>query len=279
MEEMRIQNIGGLDCYEKNGVAYLNLEQAARGLGFTQTQNKSGKEYISIRWETVNRYLSDFGFPNKLGKDAYIPENIFYRLAMKAKNETAEKFQAWVSDKVIPSIRKTGGYIHGAESMTDAELLAKAVLVAQKTIEERNARIKGLEADNATMQAKIKADAPKVQYADAVSESEGGMLVREFAKLLKQNGVDTGEKRLYADLRRRGLIIKAEGRDKNKPTQYAMERGWFTVKETVIDVPLSDMKITRTTTLLTGKGRQYLLSLYLSEQRAAQMPCESVSAN
>lgn len=76
----------------------------ARGLGFTQTQTKEGVEYVSIRWETVNRYLTDLGFPNKVGKDGYIPENIFYRLAMKAKNKTAEKFQALVAEKEAASI-------------------------------------------------------------------------------------------------------------------------------------------------------------------------------
>lgn len=164
-----IVNIGGLDCYEKGSIAYLNLEQAVRGLGFTQTQNKGGKEYTSIRWETVNRYLAEFGFPTKMGKDDYIPENIFYRLAMKAKNETAEKFQAWVADEVIPAIRKTGGYIHGAQDMTDAELMAKAVLVAQKTIEARDARINALESDNraltesnAALSAEIAAFEPTV---------------------------------------------------------------------------------------------------------------------
>ena len=102
--------ISGVSCYERDGTAYLKLEDVARGLGFTQTQNKGGIEYTSIRWETVKRYLEDFCFPNKLGKDDYIPENIFYRLAMKAKNETAEKFQALVADEIIPSIRKTGSY-------------------------------------------------------------------------------------------------------------------------------------------------------------------------
>lgn len=102
--------ISGVSCYEQDGTAYLNLEDVARGLGFTQTQNKCGVQYTSIRWETINRYLEEIGFPNKLGKDDFIPENVFYRLAMKAKNETAEKFQALVADEIIPSIRKTGSY-------------------------------------------------------------------------------------------------------------------------------------------------------------------------
>jgi prophage antirepressor-like protein len=101
-----ITTINGVECYEREGVAYLKLETVARGLGFTQEKN--GIEYI--RWETVNGFLTDLGFPNKLGKEDYIPENIFYRLAMKAKNAAAESFQAKVADEIIPAIRRTGGY-------------------------------------------------------------------------------------------------------------------------------------------------------------------------
>lgn len=98
--------IYGVSCYEQDGTAYLRLEDVAHGLGFTQTKN--GIEYV--RWETIDKYLRDLGFSQQVGKDSYIPENIFYRLAMKAKNDTAEKFQALVADEIIPSIRKTGSY-------------------------------------------------------------------------------------------------------------------------------------------------------------------------
>lgn len=109
--------IGGVDCYEKDGVAYLKLETVARGLGFSRVA-ASGNEVV--RWETVRKYLEELGVPTswhgdspQVGKDGlpeFIPENLFYRLAMKAKNETAEKFQALVADEIIPSIRKTGCY-------------------------------------------------------------------------------------------------------------------------------------------------------------------------
>ena len=103
--------ISGVSCYEQDGTAYLKLEDVARGLGFTQT-TKSGNEVI--RWERVGRYLTELGVIPTSGDGQlpdYIPENIFYRLAMKAKNETAEKFQALVADEIIPSIRKTGSYM------------------------------------------------------------------------------------------------------------------------------------------------------------------------
>lgn len=138
---MNTKNICGVDCYEQNGVAYLRLENVARGLGFTQTQKKNGVEYISIRWETINRYLEDIGFPNKLGKDDFIPENIFYRLAMKAKNETAEKFQALVADEIIPSIRKNG--IYATDNVID-EILNNpdfGIELLTKLKKERQARV------------------------------------------------------------------------------------------------------------------------------------------
>lgn len=97
-----IMNISGVDCYEKDGVAYLNLEAVARGLGFTKTDVKISetgfrKEYVRIDWPRVEKYLSELGFSPEVGKDGYIPENIFYRLAMKAKNETADLYPLWVA--------------------------------------------------------------------------------------------------------------------------------------------------------------------------------------
>lgn len=132
-----IMSINGMECYEQDGTAYLKLETVARGLGFTQTQNKNGVEYMSIRWETVNRYLDEIGFPNKLGKGTFIPENIFYRLAMKAKNETAEKFQALVADEIIPSIRKTGGY-HVSENPEQIKLEAQKARAEAMLLNAKN---------------------------------------------------------------------------------------------------------------------------------------------
>ena len=108
--ENLVQVFCGVRGYEKDGVAYLHIEDVARGLGFTQI--KGGSYYV--RWETVDKYLSDLSFPtcweNANPHDYYIPENVFYRLCMKARNEVAEKFHAKVADEIIPSIRKTGSY-------------------------------------------------------------------------------------------------------------------------------------------------------------------------
>ena len=101
--DLSIMNIGGVDCYEQDGTAYLKLEAVARGLGFT-TVATSGNQVV--RWKRVEQYLAELGFSPLVGKDDFIPENVFYRLAMKAKNETAERFQAKVADEIIPSIRR-----------------------------------------------------------------------------------------------------------------------------------------------------------------------------
>lgn len=93
-----------------DGSISINAEDAAIGFGWTQTQNKNGRHYTSIRWETLNGYCKELGFPNKLGKGDYIPEPLFYRLGMKASNQVADKFQNWLAFEVIPSIRKTGRY-------------------------------------------------------------------------------------------------------------------------------------------------------------------------
>lgn len=134
---MNTKNICGVDCYEQNGVAYLRLENVARGLGFTQEKN--GVEYV--RWETIRAYLSDLGFSQLVGKNDFIPENIFYRLAMKAKNETAEKFQALVADEIIPSIRKNG--IYATDNVID-EILNNpdfGIELLTKLKQERQARV------------------------------------------------------------------------------------------------------------------------------------------
>lgn len=131
--ENKLITVSGVTGYtDENGTAMLRLEDVARGLGFTRTAD-SGNEVV--RWERVESYLSEFGFMPTCGHDGFIPENVFYRLAFKAKNEVAARFQSTVSDEILPAIRKTGTYsIH---PMTQAELTAA---IAQNQVEiERKA--------------------------------------------------------------------------------------------------------------------------------------------
>lgn len=136
-----IQTICGVECYEKDGTAYLKLETVARGLGFTTIQTISGKEYINVRWNRVDEYLKEIGFATSGKRPEFIPENIFYRLAMKAKNETAEQFQTKVADEIIPSIRKHG--IYATDKVIDNILNNPdfGIQLLTKLKEERAARV------------------------------------------------------------------------------------------------------------------------------------------
>lgn len=179
MNELEILNVSGIECYEKDGVVYLKLEAVARGLGFTQEKN--GVEYV--RWDRVENYLADMGFPHTWGKDDFIPENIFYRLAMKANNETAEKFQAKVADEVIPSIRKHGAYMTEAtlDRMINSPEFGIKLLTALK--EEKDKR-KALEVANSELSVQNAIMAPKADYFDELVDRNLLTSFRDTAKLL-----------------------------------------------------------------------------------------------
>lgn len=186
--EMQIENIQGIECYEKDGTAYLKLDAVARGLGLTQTQTKKGVEYISVRWERVEQYLGEIGFPQKWGKDDFIPENIFYRLAMKAKNETAEKFQAKVADEIIPSIRKHGAYM--TEDTLEKALTSPDFLIqlATKLKEEQDKnkaleeKVGDLETSVHNMNEVIGKLEPKANYVDVILKSPSTVLITQIAQ-------------------------------------------------------------------------------------------------
>lgn len=256
MSELQVLNISGVACYEKDGIVYLKLETVARGLGFTD--KSKGTEYV--RWDMVRQYLDEIGFSQEVAKEGFVPENIFYRLAMKAKNETAEQFQAKVADEIIPSIRRHGGYIAGQESLSDDEILERAVLVAKRKITERDRIIE-------QQKSKLEINKSKVIFADAVSASRSTILIGELAKLLRQNGINTGEKRLFDWMRRQGFLICRRGTDYNMPTQRSMEMELFEVKEHTVNNPDGSIRITKTT-VVTGKGQQYFINRFLQKQGA-----------
>lgn len=246
-----IMNIGGVDCYEKDGVAYLKLEQVARGLGFTREKN--GSEYVM--WDRVKKYISEFGFHTSV-ENGFIPENIFYRLAMKAKNETAEKFQAYVADEIIPSIRKHGAY------MTPQKI--EEVLLNPDTIIKLATELKEEQQKRIALETKVEQDKPKVIFADSVATAKTSILVGELAKLLKQNGVNIGQNRLFEWLRNNGYLIKS-GSDRNMPTQYSMERGLFEIKETVISRGDGHTTITKTPKV-SGKGQIFFVNKLIKKK-------------
>lgn len=126
----------------EDGSISINAEDAAKGFGWIQTQNKNGKQYTSIRWETVNDYCKEIGFPNKLGKDDYIPESLFYMLGMKASNKIAQEFQRWLAIDVIPQVRKTGSYQVPQLPMSK-EL--KAIFMLDEKQEKLEGKVQGVE--------------------------------------------------------------------------------------------------------------------------------------
>ena len=146
-----------------------------------------------------------------------INESGLYSLILSSELPSAKAFKRWVTSEVLPSIRKNGGYIAGQETMTDDELMARALQVAQNKILERDKQIKTMK--------------PKAIFADAVAASHTSILVGELAKILKQNGVNIGQNRLYEWLRENGYLIKGNKRtDRNAPTQRSMDMGLFEVK-------------------------------------------------
>lgn len=175
-----------------------------------------------------------------------INESGLYALIFGSKLESAKRFKHWVTSEVLPSIRKTGSY--QTAQLKGKELLALAVLEAQKTIELQNQEIERMK--------------PKEIFADAVATSHTSILIGDLAKLLKQNGIETGQKRLFEWLRENGYLIKRKGADWNMPTQKAMEMKLFEVKESTVNNPDGSVRINKTTKV-TGKGQQYFINKFI----------------
>lgn len=244
-----IINICGIDCYEKDCVVYLRLEIVARGLGITD----SAKSQEYVKWDRVRKYLNEIGFSTEVSKNTFIPENVFYRLAMKVKNEVAEKFQAKIADEVIPAIRRTSGYAVNEQQFVSTYL----PFADNNTKALFSSTLAALQEAN----AKITADKPKVLFADAVSASTSSILIGDLAKLIRQNGVNVGQNRLFIWLRDNQYLC-AKGERYNMPTQRSMELGLFEIKETTIVNSDGSIRVTRTPKV-TSKGQQYFINQFL----------------
>lgn len=188
-----------------------------------------------------------------------VTEPGFYKLVLQSRKPEAKAFQRWVTHEVLPALRRDGGYMV-ARDETPEQTMARAVLLAQQTIDRQKRRIAGLEAENEEMR-------PKALFADAVAASDGTCLIGEFAKMLRQNGVDIGQNRLFAMLREDGYLGKV-GQNRNVPTQRSMELGLFRIKETAITHSDGHVTINRTPKL-TGKGQRYFLERYGKTGEAA----------
>ena len=196
------------------------------------------------------------GTPGGMQTMTMINESGLYALIFGSKLEAAKRFKHWVTSEVLPAIRKHGAYAVD-ELLNNPDMAIKA-FTALKEERERNEL---LQADNARMK-------PKEIFADAVAASKQSILIGELAKLLKQNGYDTGEKRLFTYLRDNGYLIRRKGTDYNAPTQRSMEMGLFEVKETAVTHSDGHTTINKTTKI-TGKGQQYFINKFLDNSKRA----------
>lgn len=212
----------------------------------------------------VKQRLSEKGIhtadtPTKGGmqKMTFISEANLYKTIFQSRKESAERFTDWVTSEVLPSIRKNGGYIAGQETLSDDELLSKALLVAHNKIAERDKIIE-------QKQARIEQMKPKAIFADAVATSRTSILIGDLAKLICQNGYQISQKRLFEWLRNNGYLCKS-GSSRNMPMQRYVEQGLFEVKESNVQNPDGSVRITRTTKI-TGKGQLYFVNKFLGRE-------------
>lgn len=187
------------------------------------------------------------------GETNIVNEAGLYVLVLGSRKPEAHEFKRWVTHEVLPQIRKTGGYIPTTDADDDMTILAKAVMIGQRTMEAQKQRI-------AEQQTRIVELEPKARFADAVAASDGTCLVGELAKMLRQNGMDIGQNRLFRLLQADGYLGKS-GSNRNVPTQRAMDLGLFRIKETTVTHADGHTTVSRTPKV-TGKGQRYFIDRY-----------------
>ena len=192
-----------------------------------------------------------------------INESGLYKVILRSDKPEAKKFMRWITHEVLPTIRKHGAYITSEkmeELMTDPDTWVKLIRTLQQERREK-----------AMLQNQIEIDRPKIVFADAVSVSESDVLIGELAKILKGNGVDIGQNRLFERLRNDGFLVRRNGSDYNLPTQKAMDRQLFKIKETAITHSDGHVTINKTVKV-TGKGQLYFVNLFLNEKNKSSKP-------
>ncbi len=246
MNKVKIFNseeFGDVRTVTINGDPWFVGKDVAAALGFTNP-----RDAISTHVFDEDKGVESIDTLGGKQKMTVINESGLYALVFGSRLKSAQRFKHWVTSEVLPAIRKTGSY----QAPQGKELLALAVLEAQKTIEEQSKAIERMK--------------PKVIFANAVETSHTSILIGDLAKILRQNGVDTGQKRLFEQLRNEGYLMKT-GSSRNMPTQRYVADGLFQIKETVISNPDGSVRMTKTTKV-TGKGQQYFLNKYLKNKEA-----------
>ena len=256
MNELKVfenAEFGQIRGVEINGESWLVRKDVAERLGYKDTSDAL-KKHVDEE-DKLTRRFADSG----QNREMYvINESGFYSLVLGSKLPNAKKFKRWVTSEVLPAIRKHGGYLT-AEKVEEA-LLNPDVLIrlATELKDEREAR--------RALESKVAEDAPKVLFAQAVEQAENSILVGDLAKLIKQNGTDIGQKRLFERLRAEGYL-GTRGDNYNMPTQRAMEMQLFRISERTINNPDGSVRLTRTVKV-TGKGQVYFINRYAGGNRA-----------
>lgn len=239
-----------------NDEPYFVGKDVAEILGYKRTAD-------AIRSNVPDKFKGVGVLPTPGGKQkaTVISEAGLYKLVFKSHAKNAERFTDWVASEVLPSIRKHGAYLTPdkiEEVLLNPDTLIKLATELKK---EREGRM--------LAEQKIQQDRPKVVFADAVSASDTPILIGELAKILKQNGIEIGQNRLFAWLRSKGYLISRNGTDYNTPTQKSMELGLFKIKERTRVSSDGSVKITKTS-MVTGKGQQYFVNKFLGEKSSVK---------
>ena len=240
-------NFGAIRTLEISGEPWFVGKDVAEVLGYSNPQ-KAVRDHIDDDDKTVNESFTVNGTQGVL-----INESGLYSLILSSKLPNAKAFKRWVTSEVLPAIRKHG--LYATEELIANPDLAIEVFKALK--EEREAR-KALEAENKQMQ-------PLALFARSVSASHTSILIGELAKLIKQNGVNIGQTRLFEWLRDKGYLMKS-GSSRNMPTQRSMEQGLFEIKESSY-INSEGVTVVTKTTKVSGKGQVYFVNLFLGENK------------
>lgn len=244
MNELQVfenQEFGSVRTLTLNDEPWFVGKDVAKALGYADTFGALKKHVMGE--DKLNCQIDSSGQKRDM---TCVNESGLYSLIFGSKLESAQKFKRWVTSEVLPALRKTGQY--QVKELSGSELMAKALIEAQSVLAAKDKVIEEMK--------------PKVVFADAVATSHTSILVGELAKILKQNGIDMGQKRLFAWLREKGYLIKRQGTDYNMPTQKAMDLGLFEIKEGSY-VNGSGVNITTKTPKVTGKGQQYFINKFL----------------
>ena len=251
MNEIQIfknDSFGAVRTVEVEGTPYFVGKAVAEILGYADPQ-KAMKMHIDDE-DKLTRQIVVSGQNRNV---TIINESGLYSLILSSKLPKAKEFKHWVTSEILPTIRKHGAYM--TEKTLEQALTSPDFLIQLATqLKEEQAQRKALE-------QRVEADRPKVLFAEAVETSQTSILVGDLAKLIKQNGVDIGQKRLFAWLRENGYLIKS-GNSTNMPTQRSMDMKLFEVKERSISNPDGSVRVTKTTKV-TGKGQTYFINIFL----------------